>query len=91
MAAATGNFTIVKTVAHGTEALVAVTGQISVPGGQPAACASNHDPSAGMPSSAGGFQAAYNAAVAAAASGIQVVISPVPCTEIRGKWYITFI
>ena len=85
---ASGSFTIVRTVVHGTEALVAVTGKICAPG---SACASNTDPSAGMPSSAAGFQASYNAAVAAAASGTEVVISPVPCTQIGGKWYVTFV
>lgn len=79
--AATGSFTIRTAVIQGSEALVSVTGNICGPG---TPCAANTNPSLGMPASPAQFQSIYQAAVASNTP----VLSPVPCTQIGGEWYV---
>jgi hypothetical protein len=83
--AATGSFTIRTAVIQGNEALVSVTGNICAPS---TPCAGNTNPSLGMPASPGQFQASYQAAVASSNSTSVVTLSPLPCTQIGGKWYV---
>lgn len=85
--AATGSITVDRAVIQGTEALVGVTGSICAPS---TPCAANTDPSLGMPSSASEFQALYQAAVASGSSGGGTNMSPMPCTQVGGKWYVAF-
>jgi len=80
-----GTFSISGQVIEGTEALVSVTGSLCQ-SGYP--CGTNSDPSFGMPPGAGSFADAYDAASAAVDSSETFVLSPVPCIEISGKWYI---
>lgn len=79
--AATGNFTIHTVMIQGSEALVSVTGNICAPS---TPCAANTNPSLGMPASPAQFQAIYQADVASNTP----VLSPVPCTQIGGQWYV---
>jgi hypothetical protein len=83
--AATGSFTIHTAVIQGNEALVSITGNICPPS-QP--CSANTNPSSGMPASPAQFQSSYQAAVANTASNLDTVLSPTPCTQIGGKWYV---
>jgi hypothetical protein len=85
-AAATGGFTVRTAVIQGSEALVSVTGNICAPS---TPCAANTNPSLGMPASPSQFQPDYQAAVASSTSSA-VTISPMPCTQIGGKWYVAF-
>jgi hypothetical protein len=86
-AAATGNATVGTTVTSGNEALVSVTGSICAPSSP---CVSNSDASLGMPSSPSQFPADYQTAVANSTSSTTTVISPMPCSQIDGKWYVDF-
>ncbi len=82
---ATGNYTINSQDIQGTQALVAITGNLCFRG--PAsgnACESNNNPNKGMPPGAGSFSVAY-----AAASSKSKTLSPVQCVEIGGSWYVT--
>jgi hypothetical protein len=84
--ATTGTFAIQSEITQGTAALVSVTGQECQAGSQ---CASNANPTAGMPSSSAGFAIAYTAAVnAISPNSLKVSFSPVPCIDINGSWYI---
>ena len=85
-AAATGHVTIGHSVISNGEALVPVTGSICAPS---TPCVSNTDPSLGMPPNPAQFPTAYTNAVANGASSSTTVISPMPCNQIGGKWYIT--
>jgi hypothetical protein len=85
-AAATGSFTVRDAVIQGSDALVSVTGDICAPS---TPCAANANPSLAMPASAAQFQSSYQAAVASSTSSA-VTISPMPCTQIGGKWYVEF-
>jgi hypothetical protein len=85
-AAATGSFTVREALIQGSDALVSVTGNICAPGSP---CAANTSPSLGMPASASQFQSSYQAAVASSTSSA-VTISPMPCTQIGGRWYVEF-
>jgi len=88
-AAATGNATVGTMVvsADGNEALVSVTGSICAPS---APCVSNSDASLGMPSSPSQFPADYQTAVANSTSDSSTSISPMPCSQMNGKWYVDF-
>jgi hypothetical protein len=70
----------------GKEALVGVTGHICAPSSP---CVSNANPNLGIPSSTSQFAAAYRTAVASGTSSGNTVMSPLPCNEIGGKWYVT--
>ncbi|MGW2525335.1 cellulase family glycosylhydrolase [Streptomyces sp. NPDC001617] len=83
--AATGTVTVVGAVIQGTEALVEVTGNICAPSSP---CVANADPSSGMPSSPSDFATVYQAAVAGSVTG-STTMSPMPCSEVGGKWYVT--
>lgn len=85
--AATGSIGVDRAVIQGTEALVAVTGNICAPS---TPCTANTDPSLGMPTSASDFSAVYQAAVASGSSGEGAYMSPMPCTQVNGKWYVAF-
>jgi hypothetical protein len=85
--AATGSITVDSAVIQGTEALVGVTGHICAPS---TPCVANTDPSLGMPSSASEFPALYQAAVTSGSSGGGTYMSPMPCTQVGGKWYVAF-
>lgn len=82
--ASTGNFTIRTAAIQGSEALVSVTGNMCAP---LSPCVGNTNPSLGMPASPAQFQSSYQAAVATFTSST-VTFSPVPCTQIGGKWYV---
>ena len=43
-----------------------------------------------MPTSASDFSAVYQAAVASGSSGEGAYMSPMPCTQVNGKWYVAF-
>jgi pimeloyl-ACP methyl ester carboxylesterase len=87
-AAATGTANVGTMVisASGNEALVSVTGSICAPSSP---CVSNGDAGLGMPSSPSQFAADYQAAVANT-TGSTTVLSPMPCSQIGGKWYVDF-
>lgn len=85
--AATGHVTIGTAVISGNEALVPVTGSICAPS---TPCVTNSDPSLGMPPSPSQFAAYYAKAVANGTSSSTTVISPMPCGQIGGKWYVAF-
>jgi hypothetical protein len=76
----TGQATVAGAAISGSEALVAVTGSMC---GTTTGCASNSDPSVGMPSSKVTFRQAYDQALNNSNS-----LSPVACIEENGKWYI---
>jgi hypothetical protein len=76
----TGQATVAGAAISGSEALVAVTGSMC---GTTTGCASNSDPSVGMPSSKVTFIQAYEKALNNSNS-----LSPVACIEENGKWYI---
>jgi len=88
-AAATGTANVGTMVnsADGNEALVSVTGSICAPSSP---CVSNSDASLGMPSSPSQFAADYQAAVANTTSDSSTSMSPMPCSQIGGKWYVDF-
>jgi hypothetical protein len=77
----TGNATVDGDTISGSEALVTVIGSMcsSVTG-----CASNSVPSAGMPNSQVTFTRAYDQVLNNGSSSL----SPVPCIEENGMWYI---
>ena len=83
---ATGQVTVGTAVISGTEALVPVTGNICAPSSP---CVSNDDPATGMPLGPEEFAADYQAAVANS-TGSTTVLSPMPVSEIGGKWYVDF-
>jgi hypothetical protein len=76
----TGQAIVAGAAISGSEALVAVTGSMC---GTTTGCASNSDPSVGMPSSKVTFIQAYEKALNNSNS-----LSPVACIEENGKWYI---
>jgi hypothetical protein len=76
----TGNATVAGDTISGTEALVEVTGSMC---SNTTGCASNSIPSTGMPSSQVTFMQAYNQALNNSNN-----LSPVPCIEENGIWYI---
>ena len=86
-AAATGHVTVDNSIMFNGEALVAVTGSICAPS---TPCVSNTDPNLGMPPTPAQFPTAYAHAVANGTSSSTTVISPLPCNQIGGKWYVTF-
>jgi len=77
----TGNVTPDGYAISGSEALVAVTGSICSSEGS--GCASNSDPSIGMPNGQETFADAYAQALNNTGS-----FSPVPCIEENGMWYV---
>lgn len=85
---ATGSAQVVNQVIQGNEALVAVTGRICAPfisgtsGGND--CASNSVPSTGMPGNGVSFDQAFTASQSESNNSL----SPVPCEELNGKWYL---
>jgi hypothetical protein len=82
-----GHGQVVSQVVQGNEALVAVTGQLCAPylaTSTGSDCASNSDPTAGMPGNGVTFDQAY----AAASSSGFTALSPVALEQINGKWYI---
>ena len=85
--AATGQVTVGQAMISDNEALVSVTGSICAPSSP---CVTNSDPSLGMPPSLSQFPADYQTAVANSTSGSTTVISPMPCSQINGKWYVNF-
>ncbi len=80
---ASGTFAIAGQSVQGDQALVEVTGTLTTPGPDPQTV-TNSDPSSGMPPGAGSFEQAF----AAASNSSANVISPVPCVEIAGVWYV---
>jgi hypothetical protein len=86
--AATGTANVGTMVlsADGNEALVSVTGSLCAPSSP---CVSNSDASLGMPPSPSQFPADYQAAVANSTSS-STVLSPMPCSQIGGKWFVDF-
>lgn len=76
----TGSATVDGDTISGSEALVAVTGSMC---SKTTGCASNSDPSTGMPSSQATFTQAYDLAL-----NNNTSLSPVPCIEENGIWYI---
>jgi hypothetical protein len=80
--AGSGSFQIHATVTQGSEALVEVTGTLSVPGSP---TVSNSSPTSGMPSSGADFEAVYQHLVN---SPDETIMSPAPCVEVDGQWYV---
>jgi hypothetical protein len=81
--APTGHLSIVGVVTSGNQALVEVTGQVCQSGNP---CQANTDASTGMPTGSLSFTQAYNKVLTGIANGGGV--SPVPCIEVNGKWYV---
>ena len=86
----TGNLAVVDDVVEGDRALVALKGRVCIGGhvpGYPAggSCSVNANPSRGMPSATRSFQSAYAAAVADSNDAL----SPLPMTELDGRWYVS--
>ena len=85
---ASGNAQIQSSVTQGNEALVAVTGQLCAPfvsgGSGTNDCASNSSATAGMPGNGVSFAQAF----AASQNESNTTLSPVPCEEVNGKWYL---
>jgi hypothetical protein len=85
----TGSYTIANDVIQGDEALVAVTGHVCInfSAGTTATstCGQNSDPNQGFPTSSGGFQEAYEAAVQGSGNNN----STIPCIEVGGSWYVS--
>lgn len=77
----TGTATVGGETISGPEALVAVTGSMC---STTIGCASNSDPSTGMPNSQVTFIQAYDQAL----NNNSSIFSPVPCIEDNGMWYI---
>ena len=69
------------------EALVSVTGNICAPSSP---CVSNTDPATGMPNSPSEFATDYQAAVASSTSDSSTSMSPMPCSQVNGQWYVDF-
>ena len=69
-----------RVITEGTRALIELTGTVCELGVE---CVSNGQPNAGMPNAGTQFENAYSAAVYAVSS-----LSPVPCREIDGRWYL---
>lgn len=82
----TGAFSITGEDISVNEALVSLTGNEC----QNGSCVTNSDPDSGMPPGAGSFADAYAAAAAAVSPSNPnpSPLSPVPCIEIGGKWYV---
>lgn len=70
------HFTVGRAVIQGNEALIQVRGSMCFSG----SCGQVQS----MPTSAGDFQAVFDGVVASSAS----ILSPVPCVNIGGKWYV---
>jgi hypothetical protein len=86
---ATGHVQTVSQILDGNLALVSITGEICAPyvstgSDGSSGCASNTNSSAGMPGNGVTFASAY----AAALNESNTTLSPVPCEEINGKWYL---
>ncbi|MFZ0664544.1 MAG: hypothetical protein WAM97_02230 [Acidimicrobiales bacterium] len=81
-----GSVNVVSQVVQGNEALVAVTGTFCAPFVSQSGndCASNSNPSAGMPTSSGDFAAAFSAAQNESSS----TLSPFPMVLTNGKWLL---
>jgi hypothetical protein len=77
----TGNATVDSATISGSEALVAVTGSMC---SSTSGCVSNSDPSVGMPDSEVTFNQAYDQVLNTGNGSL----SPVPCIEENGMWYI---
>ena len=86
----TGNYSIKNQVIQGSQALVAITGNLCFHGNATGTtllqCANNSNASTGMPPGAGSFSQAY----AATANASSDTLSPVPCIEVDGSWYVNF-
>ena len=86
----TGNYSIKSQVISGSQALVGLTGNLCFHGNATGTtllqCATNSDPSTGMPQGAGSFAQAY----AATANEPSTSLSPIPCIEVTGSWYVNF-
>lgn len=83
----TGIFALGNQVIQGTQALVAMTGDVCGHNLQAATtpeCINNSDPNKGLPPGAGTFSEAY-----AAASNLNAgATATAPCTEVNGRWYV---
>ncbi len=86
----TGSYSIKGQVVDGAQALVSLTGDLCFHGNATGTtisqCAINSSPATGMPPGAGSFSQAYAATADAASDSL----SPVPCIEVRGSWYVNF-
>jgi hypothetical protein len=86
----TGNYSIKSEVVSGKQALVGVTGNLCFHGNATGTtllqCATNSIPSTGMPPGAGSFSEAY----ASTANEPSTSLSPIPCIEVSGSWYVNF-
>jgi hypothetical protein len=78
----TGSGTVDGDMISGDEALVEVTGSLCANG----SCETNTDPQAGMPTSQGTFAQAYDQV----ANNSNSTLSPVPCLEEDGLWYVNY-
>lgn len=82
----TGSFALGNQVIDGSQALVAITGDVcahdDIDSTTSIACSSNSDPNKGLPSSTDTFSDAYAAATNSNGT------ATAPCEEISGSWYI---
>jgi len=82
----TGTFSLGNQVIQGTQALVAVTGNLCVHDEEDTTttidCSSNSNANAGLPPGAGSFSEAYSNASGSNGS------TTAPCVEVNGSWYI---
>jgi hypothetical protein len=78
-----GHLLVVGGVTSGTQALVEITGNVCQAANQ---CQTNTDPTTGMPYGSVSFSQAYSTALAGVTGGGG--LSPVPCIEVNGKWYV---
>lgn len=90
----TGHIGVSQTQVQGNQALVSVVGRICTSISGPMSpgrhCSGNSNPSAGMPKSSSGFQAAFTAAVNSASGGSGNGNFVIPCVKNGGHWYIDF-
>lgn len=86
----TGSYSIKSQVIQGAEALVSLTGNLCFHGNASGTtllqCATNSNPSTGMPPGAGSFSRTYTATANAPSDSL----SPVPCIEVNRRWYVNF-
>ena len=83
---APGTFSIGNEVVQGSQALVAITGDVCAHDEEPSstitACSSNTNPNAGLSPDAGSFSEAF--AEASNSNGATTA----PCVEVNGSWYL---
>ena len=81
----TGSYAIANDIVQGSQALVVLTGNVCIIISETTStteCHQNSDPNSGLPTSAGGFAAAYQNSLNSSTSNTQA------CIEVDGSWYV---